>query len=350
MMFKYINYGDLDNVKKAIEEGYDINTIGKDENDKETPLITACSRFKVIKAIVEEIAKVPGVDPNIKDEVGFTALHYCTGMCGKAEIAKIVLGIPGVDVNAKSSNGETPLHVAVKRRNVELVRLLLEAPDIELDILDNFGFTPLVLAEEAIQTNANHCVNYDMIKEMLLEKGARFIFTPMSALECRNLEEFKKLDIEDINDMGAGGNTLLYTAVDLEYTEFVEYILSLPDVDVDLGDDREFTPLHRAAEDGNKEIVKMLMEAGANPELRNEDDDTPEMIAYDLETREILMGLNTEPSTIRREPNCVICFEPNPTCVTYPCGHCCFHVECNRNKIDKCPLCRKSILGKLRMI
>ena len=188
-----------------------------------------------------------------------------------------------------------------------------------------------------------------MIKEMLLEKGAKFTFTPRSALECRNLEEFKKLDIEDINDMGECGHTLLYTAVDLEYTEFVEYILSLPDVDVDLGDDREFTPLHRAAEDGNKEIVKMLMEAGANPELKNEDDDTPEMIAYDLETRELLMGINSEPETIRREPNCVICFEPNPNCVAYPCGHCCFHVECNKN-IEKCPMCRKPILGKLKII
>ena len=349
-MFKYINYGDLDNVKKTIEEGYDINTIGWDENDKETPLITACSRFKVVKAIVEEIAKVPGVDPNIKDEVGFTALHYCMSMGGKGDIAKIVLDIPNVDVNVTSSNGETPLHVAVKRRNVELVKLLLEVPGIELDILDNFGFTPLTLMEEEIRSHATHSPNCEIIKEILLEKGAKFIFTPMSALECRNLEEFKKLEIEDINDMGVCGHTLLYTAVDLEYTEFVEYILSLPDVDVDLGDDREFTPLHRAAEDGNKEIVKMLMEAGANPELKNEDDDTPEMIAYDIETREILMGIDSEPSTIRRESNCVICFEPNPTCVAYPCGHCCFHVECNRNKIDKCPLCRKSILGKLRMI
>jgi len=281
--------------------------------------------------------------------MGFTALHYTTGMHGKVDIAKILLTLPNIDVNATNTNGETPLHIATKRKNLELVKLFIETPGIDLNMLDDFGYTPLATVEEVIQRITNHSENYEIIKEELLKAGAEYRFTPRSALECRNMEEFKKLEIEDINEMDAYGYTLLYAAVDLEYTEFVEYILSVDGVDVDLGDDRDFTPLHRAAEDGNKEIVKMLMEAGANPELKNEDDDTPEMIAYDLETRELLMGIDTEPSTIRREPNCVICFEPNPTCVTYPCGHCCFHVECKGN-IKKCPMCRKSILGKLKMV
>ena len=229
------------------------------------------------------------------------------------------------------------------------MKLFIETPGIDLNMLDDFGYTPLATVEEVIQRITNHSENYEIIKEELLKAGAEYRFTPRSALECRNMEEFKKLEIEDINEMDAYGYTLLYAAVDLEYTEFVEYILSVDGVDVDLGDESDCTPLHRASEDGNKEIVKMLIEAGANTELVNEDGETPEMVAYDLETREIIMGMDNVPSVIRREPNCVICFEPNPTCVAYPCGHCCFHLECNKN-IEKCPMCRKPVLGKLRLI
>lgn len=344
-MFKYINYEDAENVKKLIDEGFDINTIYG--TSYETPLISACSRFKINKEIVEIIATTPNVDPNIKDSFGFTALHHAVNMMASAEKAKIIrilFNIPNFDINIKNREGQTPLHIAVNRGNGEIVKTLLEHPDILLNEVDNSGFTPLAEVE-----SSSYFEHYDMIKKALVDAGAQYNLTPFSALACRKFEEFKQLTLEDINMRDVFGMTLLNKAVDLEFAEFVEYILTVKGVDVNMGDDQDWTPLHRASSDGLKDILKMLIKAGADIEAKTDDNQTPEAVAYDLETREILMGMDAEPSLIRREPVCVICLNPNPTCVTYPCGHCCFHVECNKG-MKNCPMCRKPILGKLRLI
>jgi ankyrin repeat protein len=52
-----------------------------------------------------------GVDVNIKDDNGFTALHWATQTCNMDSIVKL-LGITGIDVNCSDFIGWTPLHYA----------------------------------------------------------------------------------------------------------------------------------------------------------------------------------------------------------------------------------------------
>lgn len=73
---------------------------------------------------VQKLLAVSGINPNLTDKDGFTALHwaawsglpYCTTLLVKA----------GLDINAKESAGYTPLMLAAMRGNDRVVKALLE--------------------------------------------------------------------------------------------------------------------------------------------------------------------------------------------------------------------------------
>jgi 26S proteasome non-ATPase regulatory subunit 10 len=55
----------------------------------------------------------------------------------------------------------------------------------------------------------------------------------------------------------------------------VKLLLEANELDVNAEDSYKNTPLHIACEDGNPEIVKMLLNAGANRSMQNKDEKTP---------------------------------------------------------------------------
>jgi ankyrin repeat protein len=69
-----------------------------------------------------------GSDPNYQDDAGFPALHalLSTSRNDRYELLALLLGA-GSDPNQRGFNDWTPLHRAVAIRDVEAIRLLLEA-------------------------------------------------------------------------------------------------------------------------------------------------------------------------------------------------------------------------------
>lgn len=49
----------------------------------------------------------------------------------------------------------------------------------------------------------------------------------------------------------------------------VDFLLNKAKIEADAIGDRRLTPLHLACEQGHKEIVELLLKAGASPTLRN---------------------------------------------------------------------------------
>lgn len=64
-----------------------------------------------------------GANPNKKDAQGNSALHFAA-MQGFQEGASLLIG-QGAQVNLANNSGETPLIVAVQKRDIPMVRLLL---------------------------------------------------------------------------------------------------------------------------------------------------------------------------------------------------------------------------------
>lgn len=85
----------------------------------------------------------PNVHPNIKNENGQTPLYWA---CERKNIEIIRAVIErGADLNAAEQNGFTPLHLATFLGNVDVVKVLLEY-GASVDCVTNTGATPLHLA------------------------------------------------------------------------------------------------------------------------------------------------------------------------------------------------------------
>ncbi len=84
-----------------------------------------------------------GMDPNVKDRYGGTALRYAAAK-GHLEVVRTLLD-KGADVNVQDIDGFTPLRYAVYYGHTEVVHTLL-AKGADVNIADKWGWTPLMIA------------------------------------------------------------------------------------------------------------------------------------------------------------------------------------------------------------
>ena len=95
--------------------------------------------------LIEEIL-AEGVDINVVDEAGYTAL-YCATMYEKQETVSFLLGHGGATVDCYNNNGVSPLMAAARDGYTEIVKLLLAA-GADVGQVDEFGRTADSVAEE----------------------------------------------------------------------------------------------------------------------------------------------------------------------------------------------------------
>ncbi len=79
---------------------------------------------------------------NCTDKNKWTPLHWAAH-CGHVEVVKLLLGRPDVEVNVADSDGARPLHLAAQHGHVEVVKLLLGKAGVEVNAAANDGFMPL---------------------------------------------------------------------------------------------------------------------------------------------------------------------------------------------------------------
>ena len=77
-----------------------------------------------------------------KEGSGWTSLHAASRN-GRVEVVKLLLAHPNIDVNMKSSNGNTPFSLGCLCGQVSVVQVLLKDPRVNTTLDDNDGRTPL---------------------------------------------------------------------------------------------------------------------------------------------------------------------------------------------------------------
>eukprot|EP01083_Nonionella_stella_P145332 455178_1 len=107
-----------------------------------------------------------------------------------------------------------------------------------------------------------------------------------------DLEEIKKY-IEsnkiNINKQNENGTTFLNFAVDNDKYELSKVLIQEFDANVNLCDDMGYTALHSAAMNGNKEIIALLLENGADVNAKSlDDEETPADLAESDEIKQLL--------------------------------------------------------------
>jgi len=212
----------------------------------------------------------PGID-------GTPALHWAVRVDDR-NMASMLLDA-GADVNRANRYGMAPLHVAVQNHHADMARRLLEA-GARTEAADGSGELPLHLA---IRSGA-----YDMV-ELLLSHGAQvdgrdlnYGQTPlMLAVRDENIALVRRL-LEagaDINAQSLAGEEhprVLPSDVPVGTSQGVGINRSgLPDRGMRYPITGMKTPLSYATRQGNLELTRMLVEAGADIELADANGITP---------------------------------------------------------------------------
>jgi ankyrin repeat protein len=263
----------------------------KRDKYQRTPLHSAAryGAFSAARFLLDQ-----GADFNVKDESGNTPLHlasifrheeiidllirhkadvdmlnaqgqaplYLASLFGNPESIKLLLA-SGAKTNIRDANGNTPLHIAVLYRRPEnLDEILKVNPDI--DVTNGEGYTPLHLAvrrpdnEKAI--------------EHLLQQGA------------------------DVNIPDPTGRNALLVSVGSNQKEYISLLVS-KGIDINSQDDNGNTALHYPLSNVlrdkmylpySTEIVKILLEEGADPHIRNNEGKSPMDLAVESGENELI--------------------------------------------------------------
>lgn len=213
----------------------------------------------------------PDIDINEVDYNGETALHLASDE-GYSNVAKLLLNEPHIEVNAANSADITPLTRAVTNGDcqcTEYVRELLLRPDIEVNKADSFGRCPLHWASYYGNTEVARLLlersDIDISKEGIFNLK---IFTKEGVIALHLAAFYGHSEIVemllmrsevDINKVTHDGETSLFLASSEGYSEVVKHLLEKDDIDVNK-DSHGSTPLWKAHEKGNTEIIQLLIE------------------------------------------------------------------------------------------
>ena len=233
-----------------LEHGADVNA--RDVCD-ETPLhlVPRFWDLNLVRTLIDR-----GANVNAEDRQGLTPLHRVIEVQGNAdedrfEIAQLLVE-RGATVNTRDEDANTPLHLASYQLELNFVRMLVDnGADIHVE--DNQGRTPLHRVSETKSFSGENCSG---IAQLLIEHGA------------------------DVNTRHENQATILHLA---SYQGQLQLVRILVDrgANINAKDNLDQTPLHRvlAAEDCPSEdcfsVAQLLIEHGADVNAQNVCGETP---------------------------------------------------------------------------
>jgi len=275
----------------------------------ETPLRVACRPTSgnvcrpdvdIVKILLEH-----GADPNngISRTTSPPRLHDCVlpllslaTICGNSELAKLLIKY-GARVDGRDDRGRTALHFAVDyddmrrlglersesvKRHISTAEVLLSA-GADINALDRVGASPLYLTCKRGETE---------IAEFLLEKKA------------------------DVNTIHSSGKTPLYIAVSRQFLDVVSKMLEKCEGNLNKGS-LDKSPLIKACRMQNVELVDMLLKHGADPNMTWKDcnpDLKPEIPLFlaigegNIDITKSLLRAGADVNAVNDEGENVMCF------------------------------------------
>ncbi len=261
----------------------------REHTDPGRPILILISLLESGKVDIDETTET-----TCTFEHGMTALHLAVSNSNTA-LAEFLLS-KGANPNVADKDGDTPLHLAVKyaARNMDIAKLLLNHPDVDVNCLNNWGHSALgyaiglgeiwehgkLIANLMIEKGA---VETEKIRETRNKHRSRsiynFIYRSKAEDETENVLSDATVPIEEkiaimkneqlisaITDSdvksvrlllengadissarGEYGNNALYVASSYaKTTELIDAILETGKLDINGVDNRGWTPLHWA--------------------------------------------------------------------------------------------------------
>jgi len=199
----------------------------------DTPLVCAV-RARNVAALRVLLSR--GADVNRPDRAGFSPLIHSADTSSSA-IAKLLLE-NGANPNARNAAGDAPAHIAAAADDAAMIAVLFSTPSFRVDILNGGGSTPAAVAAAGGKAAA---------LKVLFSAGASKTANP----------------------------DLLFLAVLSASTDTAKAVVDAG-YDVDAGKGRA---IRAAAERGDMDMLRLLVERGASVDMKGEDGLTPDRYA-----------------------------------------------------------------------
>jgi ankyrin repeat protein len=253
--------GDRKTALSLLAKGSDPNTPGPDGT---TPIMWAASNddLELVRALIKA-----GANVKLKNQFGTSAIAEAA-IIGSAPIIDALLKA-GADPNTKNPEGETPLMAVARSGRVEAARLLLEAR-ADVNAKEDFGGQS-ALMWAAAQSQA------DMVK-LLASKGA-----DLNARGVIRQWERKVITEPRPKDMNKGGFTPLLYAAREGCVECARHLVEAG-ADLNLEDPERITPLVMALMNLHFELAAYLVKAGADVDKWDLFGRSPLYMAADVST------------------------------------------------------------------
>ncbi|CAD5118479.1 unnamed protein product [Dimorphilus gyrociliatus] len=208
------------------------------------------SSLNLIKVLIDY-----GASTNVRNKDGWTPIHIAV-RSGRIEIVSYFLTIDSTLWETRSNNGRSILHTACIHGHCEMVKYLLRKTAISVHLKDSCGLNPLM---DAVKGGS-----VDII-DLLVTNGA------------------------NINDTDNLGKSCIHIAAQANQADVIKHLIKHHNVDINAQTTVGLsTALHIACKEHLKNIVKTLLELGANPALEDSRNRKAEEIARIVDAADCL--------------------------------------------------------------
>lgn len=267
--------------------------------------------------LAQLILQKPGIDINMRDHTGCTALHYAAHN-NQLKIVQMLLGLPGIEINAQDLEGNTPLHMAVNGSapsyteimgqpqpifylsERESVRELARTPGIQINITNKKGDTPFA-SVASVSLYKDLAAEHNLVRYF----GIKNKYAIFLAICYRDHMLVQKLlgDCFPLLVPNNGKNRSLMHIAAKRGGAMIMHIL-LQDIDaimqLNSQDRYGYTPLHLAVKKGQLETVTELMrDYRIDINMKDHSNQTPLQLALIYNKKEIAQTIQ---ENIRQMP------------------------------------------------
>ena len=259
-------FGELQSAKWLLARSMDIDAVS---NAGETTLMISAGDGK---DIVVELLLFHNANVKLRDHSKQTALHHAA-KSGYTEIAQKILEKDISIINDQDESGFSALHQAIRIGKSDLMKMLVEKrPHVDLDLKDNEGNTPLMLAAKKFQDDdIEHLLKCKADAKVRNNMGETALPLPLKTRFARKEKStwmtlMRNSDCRNLNEGGGVFPSALHMTADNGELEMVQQLLE-HGADINVQGGLYNTALQTAAAGGDEKVMVYLLRQGADASL-----------------------------------------------------------------------------------